>query len=78
MSDIQKAIGTLNVMESTYSHIRKNDNEFEAIEAAKEALQDQAEREKECGYKQTCGWCSLFDRPCDEVCNRHLRKPVEK
>ncbi|MCI1955355.1 MAG: hypothetical protein LKJ21_03140 [Oscillospiraceae bacterium] len=39
---MDKHIETLNVMESSYAHIRKNDSEFEAIEAAKEALQEQA------------------------------------
>lgn len=48
MSKIQEAIETMNIMESNYSHIRKSDKEFEAIEAGKSALQDQAEREKGC------------------------------
>ena len=50
MSKIQEAIETMNVMESNYSHIRKSDKEFEAIETGKSALQDQAEREKCCEY----------------------------
>lgn len=47
---MDKHIGTLNVMESSYAHIRKNDSEFEAIEAAISALQEQVERNKGCPY----------------------------
>lgn len=47
---MDKHIETLNIMESSYAHVRKSDSEFEAIEAAKEALQEQAEREKGCEY----------------------------
>lgn len=39
---MDKHIETLNVMESSYAHIRKNDSEYEAIEAAKETLQERA------------------------------------
>lgn len=47
---MDKHIETLNIMESSYAHVRKSDSEFEAIEAAKETLQEQAEREKGCEY----------------------------
>lgn len=35
----EEAIQTLNVMQSSYAHIRHNDAEWEALELAKEALQ---------------------------------------
>jgi hypothetical protein len=70
---MDKHIETLNVMESSYAHIRKNDSEYEAIEAAKETLQEQAEREKGCSYRMPCGWCSNFDRPCEEACGKRLK-----
>lgn len=45
---MDKHIETLNIMESAYSHIRISNSKFSAIEAAKEALQEQAERENGC------------------------------
>lgn len=41
-----KHIETLHMMQIRYSHIRKNDMEWEAIEAAKEALSDHRETEE--------------------------------
>ena len=43
---MDKHIETLGMMESAYAHIRKSDEQFEAIEAAILALQEQAERKK--------------------------------
>jgi len=74
MNEIQNAIETLNVMESSYSHIRKIDSEFEAIEAGKSALQDQAERERGCEY---CNGHVHAWKFCP-MCGRDLRKPVSK
>ena len=45
---MDKHIETLGMMEAAYAHIRKSDEQFEAIEAAISALQEQAEREKGC------------------------------
>lgn len=50
MTEIEKAIETLNVMESQYNHIRHSDAEFDAVEQAKDALRSQQEREKGCEY----------------------------
>ena len=47
---MDKHIETLDMMEAAYAHIRKNDDQYEAIEAAISALQEQAEREKGCEY----------------------------
>lgn len=45
MTDIEQAIIELNVMRCKYSHIRKNDSEWFAIETAQEALREKQERE---------------------------------
>ena len=45
---MDKHIETLGMMEAAYVHIRKNDDQYEAIEAAISALQEQAEREEGC------------------------------
>lgn len=37
----EEAIQTLNVMQSSYAHIRHSDAEWEALEMAKEALNSQ-------------------------------------
>ena len=44
MNETERHIGTLNQMQSQYSHIRHNDNEFLALEASKEALREKLER----------------------------------
>jgi hypothetical protein len=44
-----------------------------ALQAGIKALQEQAEREKGCSYRMPCGWCSNFDRPCEEACGKRLK-----
>lgn len=41
MTEQEKAIQTLNVMKCQYSHIRKSDSEWEAVNMAIEALEKQ-------------------------------------
>lgn len=53
MNETERHIGTLNQMQSHYSHIRHNDDEFMALEASKEVLREKAEREKGCEYCNT-------------------------
>ena len=65
--DIQEAIKNL---ESTFE--AKTMLSGEAMKMAISALQEQAEREKGCKYRQPCGWCNTFDRPCDDVCEKRL------
>ena len=65
--DIQEAIKNL---ESTFE--AKTMLSGEAMKMAISALQEQAEREKGCKYCQPCGWCTNFDRPCDDVCEKRL------
>ena len=48
MNEIEQHVMTINVMQSAYRHIRHSDAEFLALEAAKEALREQAERSKGC------------------------------
>ena len=47
-----------------------------ACHMGRAALRSQQEREK-CSYLQPCGWCSNFDKPCDDVCGRHLKEAQE-
>ncbi len=44
MTDCE-AIAVINIMQAKYNQIRKSDIEFEAMEIAKEALREKAERE---------------------------------
>ena len=46
----REAIVELNLLQSKYSEIRKSDVVWEAIETAKEALQEREERSKGCEY----------------------------
>lgn len=69
MSEIQEAIELLKPLASSERDQFKG---AKAIRMAISALQEQEEREKDCSYKHPCGWCSLFDEPCNEVCCRNL------
>ena len=55
MNEIERAIETLNVMQSTHSHIRKSNNEWEAIELSKEILR--AELARQDAKPLTCDGC---------------------
>jgi hypothetical protein len=46
----EEAIRFINIMQSSYNHIRKSDAEFLTLELAKEALRAEQEREKGCEY----------------------------
>lgn len=71
MTEIEQHIQTLNVMQAQYSHIRRSDAEWQAVEAAKDALREKQEREKGCEfckieledypYINACGDCDSSD-----------------
>ena len=58
MNEIEQAIETLNVMQSTHSHIRKSNNEWEAIELSKEILR--AELARQDAKPLTCDGCNFI------------------
>lgn len=61
----QEAIETINVMQASHSHIRRNDAEWFALESAKDALREKQEREKGC---KVCNEpCYACDYPCGSV-----------
>lgn len=41
----KQAIEQINIMQAAYAHIRRKDTEWEAVEAAKEALREKEARE---------------------------------
>lgn len=71
MTEIEQHIQTLNVMQAQYSHIRRSEAEWQAVEAAKDALREKQEREKGCEfckieledypYINACGDCDSSD-----------------
>ena len=67
MNDTEKAIGTINQMQSMYNHIRHNDDEFLALDAAKEALREKQEREQGCEVCEnvSCTNC-MWQRMCKD------------
>ena len=71
MNETERHIGTLNQMQSHYSHIRHNDNEFLALEASKEALREKAERDTEAKRRRTeengCSFCTMKSTGAGEV-----------
>ena len=75
-------VESVGLTEKYYSVLENCEKEYHACKMAITALQEQEERTKEqsCGYKKHCGWCSLFDKPCDEVCEHECdsREPVSK
>ncbi len=50
MSELEQYIQTLNIMQSQYSHIRRRDPEWQAIEAAKDSLSASLTRSKGCAF----------------------------
>ena len=78
MNEIEQAIETLNVMQSTHSHIRKSNNEWEAIELSKEILR--AELARQDAKPLTCDGCKWeFNRSLGSAdmcynCNRMRKK----
>lgn len=76
----KEAIGILNQMQSQYSYIRHNDDEFLALEASKEVLREKAEREKGCEYctdgnTNTFGEETFKDLECKNRTNVYYEKP---
>lgn len=72
----EEAIQTLNVMQSSYAHIRHSDAEWEALEMAKEALNSQRmEPCMKCSSK--CCFC-LFNesRKCIRCKDHSFYTPV--
>lgn len=57
MTEIEQHIQALSVMQAQYSHIRRCEFEWQAIEAAKDALREKQEREKGCGWCRSCNSC---------------------
>lgn len=72
MSEIQKAIDYFETQKKLFP------NSFNVLsgylDIAIKALKEQTKR---CSHKQPCGWCSLFDKPCKEVCGHDLTKQAE-
>ena len=74
MNEIEKHIGTLNQMQSHYSHIRHNDDEFMALEASKEALREQFEAAVE-DMKRMDRYIAENADPCAALCEACRHKP---
>ena len=82
MRRIEQYIQTLGIMQAQYSHIRRSESEWQAIETAKDALREKQEREKgceKCHDKDNLRWyklsgfsvCPHCDRPLTENNVRH-------
>lgn len=74
MNETERHIGTLNQMQSQYSHIRHNDNEFLALEASKEALREQFEAAVE-DMKRMDRYIAENADPCAALCEACRHKP---
>lgn len=72
--DRKEALEKLLIMQCKYRHIRKKDDEWEAIETALQALQEKEHRCENCGNAENVGvhiYCLLhtsFHR-LDEYCS---------
>lgn len=69
MTEIEQHIQTLNVMQAQYSHIRRSDAEWQAVEAAKDALREKLKREKGCEFctGDIHDRTNILDSDCGEV-----------